>query len=134
MTPTFACRMAARYPCARKAVKGLPIQGCSGETRSVICSSEYLTPESYLTRVLDDQGRHRKRKPPLEVMEGNHPALVSDELFQQVQDVLAVVNNNISYKNGKPVRLYPLTGILKCGYCGSRMRGENTFHGPTGVR
>ena len=76
---------------------------------------------------IDDQGRHRKRKPPLEVLDGNHPALVSEELFNKVQEILALVNKNIRYKNGNPVRLYPLTGILRCGYCGSRMRGEKTF-------
>lgn len=76
---------------------------------------------------IDEQGRHRKRKPPLEVLDGNHPALVSEELFNKVQEILALVNKNIRYKNGNPVRLYPLTGILRCGYCGSRMRGEKTF-------
>ncbi|HSV86735.1 MAG TPA: recombinase family protein [Levilinea sp.] len=93
---------------------------------------EMLKRYSYTGKIpyqgIDEQGRHRKRKPPLEVLEGNHPALVSEELFNKVQGILALVNINIRYKKGIPVRLFPLTGILKCGYCGSRMRGDKTFN------
>ncbi len=118
--------MAARCNCGKKAAKAPPTLVCSGAIRSATCSDGILTPAKSLTRA-DDQGRHRKRKPPLEVLDGNHPALVSEELFNKVQEILALVNKNIRYKNGIPVRLFPLTEILRCGYCDSRMRGEKAF-------
>jgi DNA invertase Pin-like site-specific DNA recombinase len=115
-------------PLRQKGRKGATTPGAFG--RDII--RDMLRRVSYTGKLayqgLDDQGRHRKRQPPLEMLAGNHPALISDELFQQAQDILALVSRNCRHRHGKPVRLYPLTGILKCGFCGSAMRGESTFH------
>lgn len=77
---------------------------------------------------MDEAGHHRKRCPPKEVFEGNHPALIDQELFDQVQNVRSLGFRNPKQKNGKTCRVFPLTGILRCGYCGGRMRGESSYN------
>ncbi|MDP2974656.1 MAG: recombinase family protein [Anaerolineales bacterium] len=77
---------------------------------------------------MDEAGHHRKRCPPKEVFEGNHPALIGQELFDQVQNVRSLGFRNPKQKNGKTCRVFPLTGILRCGYCGGRMRGESSYN------
>ena len=71
----------------------------------------------------DDAGKYRSRQPPQEIFDGQHPALVSQELFDQAQEVRTALGNNSVRKRDKPVRCYPLTGILRCGFCGANMRG-----------
>jgi hypothetical protein len=72
----------------------------------------------------DDKGKYRSRKPPIEIYDGLQLPLVSQELFDQVARVRDSVGNNPRFKNnGVIVRCFILTGILKCGYCGARMRG-----------
>ncbi len=70
-----------------------------------------------------DDGRHRKRCAPLEYFPGVHPAIVSEELFQKVQEMVTLRYHNPLTRGARPARLYPLTGILYCGFCGGHMRG-----------
>jgi hypothetical protein len=72
----------------------------------------------------DDKGKYRSRKPPIEIYDGLQPPLVSQELFDKVALIRDTVFNNPRFKNnGDSTRSFILTGILKCGYCGGRMRG-----------
>jgi len=57
--------------------------------------------------------------------DGKHPALISEEDFQRVQEMRMTLGSN--WRAEKPTaQLYPLTGILRCGYCGNAMRGVST--------
>ena len=57
--------------------------------------------------------------------EGKHTALISEEQFQKVHEMRYTLGSNC--RGGKPdVKIYPLTGILRCGYCGNTMRGGST--------
>ena len=59
-----------------------------------------------------------------EQMPGNHPAIIDLELFDKVQEMRRLRGNNARRKNGsKSIRVFPLTGILRCDQCGGRMRG-----------
>ena len=71
----------------------------------------------------DDSGKYRSRQPPQEIFDGQHPALISQELFDRVQEVRTALGTNAVKIRDKQVRCYPLTGILRCGFCGSNMRG-----------
>ncbi len=75
----------------------------------------------------DSEGHHLKRRPPLEAMEGGHPVIINPELFEKAQMVRTTAFRNPKRKRGKVCRIFPLTGILKCGYCGSNMRGESDY-------
>ncbi|MCJ7432121.1 MAG: recombinase family protein [Anaerolineales bacterium] len=60
------------------------------------------------------------------VYPGKHPAIISQETFQKVQEVRTLLYKNVRAKKGGPIRLYPLTGILHCASCGWSMRGTST--------
>ena len=71
----------------------------------------------------DNNGKYRSRKPPIETYDGLQPALVSQELFDQVSAIRKAYGNNPVKRNNGTIRCYLLTGILFCSNCGSRMRG-----------
>jgi hypothetical protein len=48
---------------------------------------------------------------------------VDETTFQRAQEVRIVNDRSPRVNNGHLVRIYPLTGILYCGYCGGHMRG-----------
>ncbi len=77
---------------------------------------------------VDNNGVHQKRKAPRQLFDSIHPALVTQELFDQVNDICQTRYKNTFNKRGTPVRIFPLTGILRCGYCGGPMRGSSNAH------
>jgi hypothetical protein len=60
------------------------------------------------------------------VYPGKHPAIISQETFQEVQEVRSTLYKNARAKKGWQIRLYPLTGIMRCASCGWTMRGCST--------
>ncbi len=74
----------------------------------------------------DDKGKYRSRKPPQEVFDGLQPALVSQELFDQVNSMRKLLGNT-PIQPGRDIRCYPLSSILRCGHCGATMRGVSSL-------
>jgi site-specific DNA recombinase len=70
----------------------------------------------------DGEGRKRKRNDYEYTVQGKHPALVSKELFDQVQEMRGLAGCHNRGEQGAP-RLYPLSGILRCVDCDKRMWG-----------
>ena len=64
---------------------------------------------------------HRDRVP--EIHEGQHPALIEMDLFKRVQDMRALLSRNPRESHGREAQIFPLTGVLRCGYCGTHFRG-----------
>lgn len=54
------------------------------------------------------------------IYQGNHPPLISQELFDKVQTVLA----NHSQKKGKVERKFAFMGLMVCGDCGCSITAE----------
>ncbi len=71
----------------------------------------------------DNNGKYRSRKPPIAVYDGKHPALISQELFDQAAKVREAYTNYAPVRANCEQRCFILTGILKCGNCGCNMRG-----------
>lgn len=117
----------SEVPVRQKGRKGCSLPGPLGRdvVREMIHRLAYTGKLPY--HGLDDAGRHRKRCPPKEVFNGNQPALISQEVFDRAQEVCSLAYRHPMQKKGKVCRMYPLTGILKCGYCGGRMRGESAY-------
>ena len=69
------------------------------------------------------EGKSRKRQGPQEVYEGQHEAIISEEIFQQVAERRRLRANPPVRGAARP-RIYPLTGVLRCGICGHAMRGS----------
>ena len=77
---------------------------------------------------VDQNGVHQKRKAPSHLFDANHPALITMETYETVREILELRSRNPFVKNNRPVRVYPLTGILRCGYCGGPMRGSSSAY------
>lgn len=70
-------------------------------------------------------GRKRKRRNPAAIYPGKHPALIDEATFQQVQELHALLGSSPNKISSQKRRIYPLTGLLRCGYCGGSMRGSS---------
>ncbi len=55
---------------------------------------------------------------------GKHPALVTKEEFDRVQEIRKTLGKTPLFHRPNQTRIYPLSGILYCGYCGRPMRGS----------
>lgn len=57
------------------------------------------------------------------VVEDNHPAIVSKDLWKAANDRLSKVTNQYKEKTKPTGRVYLFTGLLKCGVCGGSCSG-----------
>ncbi len=71
---------------------------------------------------VDEKGRKRKRKNPLEVFPGEHPALVSAADFARAQELRQMFARRVRLGHTYP-HMHPLSGLLICDTCGCNMRG-----------
>ncbi|MCD6553439.1 MAG: recombinase family protein [Anaerolineae bacterium] len=67
--------------------------------------------------------RERRRRPP-ELFPGQHPPLISQELFQRCQEVRTLMGNHPRRHADYPNRIYLLSGILRCAKCKRKMRAQ----------
>lgn len=88
------------------------------QLRAILTNPVYIGKVRYDVRRDWNEKRRNNINPNPVIVEGKHPAIVEQELWEQVQFM-------ISQKQGKPSRIYdgeyPLTGILKCPVCGAGM-------------
>ena len=58
---------------------------------------------------------------------GQHPAIIPAERWHEAQRIKTEVNGRLVRTKGSPqARIYPLTGVLTCGLCGSPMSGKSS--------
>lgn len=109
----------------QKGLKGYSTPGVF--SRDVV--RDLLRRQAYTGRLpyvgCDEKGKYRSRKPPIEIYEGQQPALISKELFDRVAELRAAFTRYtpVRGESNRELRCFILTGILKCGYCGANMRG-----------
>jgi len=92
--------------------------------------------KSYIVKILKNKTTigefqsHRiedgKRQPVGEPIKDYFPRVISDNIFYQVQDLIAQ-NTYFGGRTGKVSNLF--TGLIKCGYCGSSMQYINKGRG-----
>ena len=75
------------------------------------------------SKAIGDRKTKRSELNQATLYDGLHPALVSEVDFNRVQELRNLLGCNCRMKLGVVTRIYPLTGILHCGYCGKPMRG-----------
>jgi site-specific DNA recombinase len=77
-------------------------------------------------KIIQTENGKRYCKPgdKYEIFPGKHEALISDEDFKFIQDI---INRGITYKN-KSKRVYVFTGIFKCLMCGGPVTGSYYSH------
>ena len=72
---------------------------------------------------IDESGNKRRRSNSLEVYDAKHPAIISYEDFVEVQTIRSSLTTTPKNMYKHPTNIFPLSGLLRCGYCGSLMRG-----------
>jgi site-specific DNA recombinase len=72
-------------------------------------------------------GKLPKRENYTELFDGQHAPLVSEELFAKVKHVRAsrISSHGPTLRTGTKSKIYPLSGLLYCLACGSRMHGAH---------
>ena len=73
---------------------------------------------------INDKGQKRKRLNPDALYPGQHPALIDQAAFDRVREVRRLLGRHPRKRHQTSARIYPLTGILYCAQCGTRMRGQ----------
>lgn len=88
------------------------------QIKPILTNPVYIGKVRYDVRRNWNEKRRNNINPNPIIAAGKHDAIISDELWEQVQFML-------SQKQGKPSRIYdgeyPLTGILRCPECGAGM-------------
>lgn len=64
----------------------------------------------------------------IEENEGVHPAIVPLPMFDHVQQVRRSIGTNARHQ-AMAIRIFPLSGVLRCGRCGGPMRGTAANQG-----
>lgn len=82
----------------------------------------------YVTYAHEPPKGASSKKPVIEENQGQHPAIISRQLFDQVQQIRKSVGAN-SRRQSSSHRIYPLSGVLRCGHCGGAMRGTTANGG-----
>jgi DNA invertase Pin-like site-specific DNA recombinase len=72
----------------------------------------------------------RSEQGQAELHDGKHPPIITEEEYQKTQELRATLGRHCRSKGGMPAQIYPLAGLLHCGYCGKPMRGVSS----TGIR
>jgi site-specific DNA recombinase len=60
-----------------------------------------------------------------EVFPGKHPAIVAKKEYDRVQEIRKTLGCTPLFHQPTQTRIYPLSGLLRCGYCGRVMRGSS---------
>ena len=68
-------------------------------------------------------GRKHRRDCVPELHPGKHPALIDLATYERVQEMRMLLTRNPRTKKGQAVQIFPLTGFVRCGYCGAHFRG-----------
>lgn len=92
----------------------------NGKPFSATAVRGILINQNYIGRIRFNVSEHRRSKGtvPLEWAKGEHVSIVSTELWQKVQAVLA---SRTKAPKRTITRSFPLTGLLKCPQCGKSM-------------
>jgi len=78
---------------------------------------------------VDEEGKKRRRGDAVALYPGKHEPLVDQETFEQSQRIRSLMSHNPRTRADVLERVYVLSGILRCGYCGERMRANSSNNG-----
>ena len=78
------------------------------------------------SKAIGDRKTKRSELHQAVLYDGLHPAIISEADYQRVQEMRGLLGNNCRLREGVVTKLYPLSGILLCGYCGKPLRGVSS--------
>ena len=73
-----------------------------------------------------------KRREPVALYQGQHAALIDQERFDECQELRSLHSSRPRKRGDTVPRAYPLSGLLYCGGCNSKMRAQtgSSTNGP----
>lgn len=74
---------------------------------------------------VNDKGQKRKRDNAVALYRGQHEPLVDEETFEQCRKIRELMGSHPRRRSDWRERVYVLSGILTCGYCGQPMRAQS---------
>ena len=74
---------------------------------------------------VNEKGQKRKRADAVALYPGQHEPLVDQETFERCRRIRALMNHHPRSRSDSLERIYILSGILRCGYCGQPMRAQS---------
>jgi DNA invertase Pin-like site-specific DNA recombinase len=79
---------------------------------------------------VNERGQKRKRQNAVALYPGKHPALVPQDLYDQVQRARKMRRTAPGTPRTRTKSyVYPLSGLLVCGHCGKKMRASSNKNG-----
>ena len=72
----------------------------------------------------NEKGQKRKHWDTVALYPGQHEPLVDQETFDACLSIRQALGNHPRNRDGWEERIYTLSGILRCGYCGEMMRSQ----------
>jgi len=83
----------------------------------------------FYTGMVPYYGDGKRSRSPVALYPGQHPAIIEQALFDRCLEIRHL-NSSRPRKRGNTVTLvYPLSGLLLCGQCSSKMRGQRGSSG-----
>lgn len=105
----------------------------AGAVRSILTNEKYkgdaLLQKSYTVDFLTKKKKVNEGEIPQYYVEGNHEAIISPDVFEQVQRELVHRKAN----NGRHSSVHLFSGKIRCGQCGERY-GSKTWHSTSKYR
>jgi len=107
--------------------RGIPGQKASGplqkeSVRGILTNIFYTGMVPYYGTVQKGLPTTRRVK---EAFPGKHPAIVTKKEYDRVQEIRKTLGCTPLYHQLTQSRIYLLSGLLRCGYCGRSMRGSS---------
>ena len=78
----------------------------------------------FYTGVVPYYGPGKRRKEPVSLSPGQHEPLVSQETFDRCQQIRRLNSTRPRTNGTTRSRVYPLSGVIRCANCGSKMRAQ----------
>ncbi len=106
-------------------------EGCawlSNTVRKTINNPAYAGLTSFDERAYEERSPSRRPRHQQELFKGEHPAIVSPDLWRQAQVIKATENTVQRQKDGPKASEFTLTGLFRCPRCSSRMIGKGSTH------
>jgi hypothetical protein len=107
--------------------RGLPGQKAGGplqkeSVRGILTNIFYAGMVPYYGMVQRGLPTTRRVK---EAFPGKHPAIITKKEYDRVQEKRRTLGSTPLFHQPTQSRIYPLAGLLRCGYCGRIMRGSS---------
>ena len=107
--------------------RGVPGRFSKDSVRDTLQNPYYVGKVPYYG--CDEKDQKRKRGDYAALYSGLHEPLVDEKTFERSLEIRRLMSHHPRTRGNVLERIYVLSGILRCGYCGELMRAHSSNHG-----